>query len=140
MQAYAGRHATDLPGADVVEYDADLALAEMTPNFFAALERLAPFGHGNEEPVWRSAGLRLAAPPRVIAQKHLRLRVEDAETETSFTGVAWSRRTNWAELAAAEGWQTGDRLDVLYRLRRNWKPEFAGWELDITTVRRQIGS
>jgi single-stranded-DNA-specific exonuclease len=136
MQAYAALHASDPSAAEILEYDADLGLAEITPGFLTALERLAPFGNGNEEPLWRSAGVRLTAPPRVIAQKHLRLRVEDPETGASFSGVAWTRRSNWAQLAATEGWQQGDRMDLLYRLRRNWKPEFAGWEMEIVGARR----
>lgn len=136
MQAYAALHASDPSAAEILEYDADLGLAEITPGFLTALERLAPFGNGNEEPLWRSAGVRLTAPPRVIAQKHLRLRVEDPKTGASFSGVAWTRRSNWAELATAEDWQQGDRMDLLYRLRRNWKPEFAGWEMEIAGARR----
>ncbi|SEF64689.1 exonuclease RecJ [Bryocella elongata] len=136
MQGYAAEHSPDPGAAEVVQYDGDLSLAEVTPEFLAALERLAPFGNGNEEPVWRSAGVRLAAPPRTVAQKHLRLRVEDPDTGVAFTGVAWTRRTNWAELAADEGWQQGDAMDLLYRLHRNWKPGFAGWELEIVAARR----
>lgn len=136
MEAYAAAHAPDASAAEIVDYDADLALTEITPGFLAALERLAPFGNGNDDPLWRSTGLRLAGPPKVVAQKHLRLRVEDVETGFAMSGVAWARRTNWAEVAAAEGWQQGDAVELLYRLRRNWKPEFAGWELEIAAVRR----
>jgi single-stranded-DNA-specific exonuclease len=45
--------------------------------------------------------------------------------------MAWSRRTDWAAVALAQGWVQGSLLDVAYRLRRNWHPEFGGWELDI---------
>ena len=140
MQRYASLHAPDSSAGEVVEYDAEVGLADLTPAFLSALERLAPFGNGNEEPLWSSFGLRLAAPPRAVAQKHLRLRVEDPDTGAAFTGVAWSRRTNWAELASTEGWQQGDRVDLLYRLRHNWKPGYAGWELEIVAARRSLST
>jgi single-stranded-DNA-specific exonuclease len=49
--------------------------------------------------------------------------------------MAWSRRTNWAALAKAEEWTQGEVLDLAYRLRRNWHPDFGGWELEVVALR-----
>jgi single-stranded-DNA-specific exonuclease len=135
MEAYALDHGAGEPRAEELECDCELPLASITARFLNALERLAPFGNGNDEPLWMSCGVRLAAAPRVIGGKHLRLRLED-ETGAGFNAVAWTRRTNWAEKAAAEGWVQGEQLDVMYRLRRNWNPSFEGWEMDLTGMRR----
>lgn len=119
--------------------DAELRLGELTADFLTALEQLGPFGHGNAEPVFVSRGLRLAAPPRVIKERHLRLAVEDVSDGVRFGGMAWSRQTDWAALAQAEAWERGDPMDLAYRLRRNWHPDFGGWELEIVAIRRAAG-
>lgn len=121
-----------------LEFDAELRLGELTADFLAALEQLGPFGHGNAEPVFVSRGIRLASAPRVIKERHLRLAVEDAADGTRFGGMAWSRRTDWAAMARTEGWAQGHFLDLAYRMRRNWHPDFGGWELEVVAIRSAI--
>jgi hypothetical protein len=29
-------------------------------------------------------------------------------------------------------------MDLAYRLRRNWHPDFGGWELDVVAIRAAI--
>jgi single-stranded-DNA-specific exonuclease len=56
-------------------------------------------------------------------------------------GMAWSRRTDWAEQARRRGWSQGDCVDLVYRLRRNWHPDFGGWELEVVEMRSaEVGS
>ncbi len=117
-----------------VACDVRLQLSDLDGRFFAAYERLEPFGNGNPEPVFLAWDLRLAAPVRIIAERHLGLQVEDPETGRRFRATAWTRRCNWVERARAEGWGQGSRLDLAFRLRRNWHPEFGGWELEIVAA------
>jgi single-stranded-DNA-specific exonuclease len=121
---------------DELECDAEVRLGDLTPDFLAALETVGPFGNGNPEPLFVTHGTRLATALKVVKQRHLRLSVEDANDGVRFGGMAWSRRTDWAAHALREGWAQGDRLDLAYRLRRNWHPDFGGWELEITAVRK----
>jgi single-stranded-DNA-specific exonuclease len=118
-----------------VECDAELRLADLTPDFLTWLERLGPFGIGNQEPLFLSHGLRLTAPLKVIKDRHLRVSVEDADAGAKFGGMAWSRRTNWAESAQSWGLVPGALVDLAYRLRKNRHPDFGGWELEILALR-----
>jgi single-stranded-DNA-specific exonuclease len=139
MVRYAAEHRD---GAEVVETlacDAEVRLGELTEDFLTALEQMGPFGNGNEEPVFVSKGVRLAAALRVIKERHLRVSVEDAADGVRFGGMAWSRRTDWAAMAASEGWARGDLMDIAYRLRKNWHPDFGGWELEIVALRTAMG-
>jgi len=136
MELYAKSRAVDEEAAEeTVECDAELRLGEITPDFLSALELLGPFGNGNPEPLWITRGVRLAAALKVVKERHLRLSVEDAEDGARFGGMAWSRRSNWAELAQKAGWAQGDRMDLAYRLRHNRHPDFGGWELEVLDLR-----
>jgi single-stranded-DNA-specific exonuclease len=53
--------------------DADLAFADINDQNMAALERLEPYGMGNPEPVFASAGLTISSEPRAVKEKHLKL-------------------------------------------------------------------
>ncbi len=124
--------------AEELECDAEVRLSELTAEFLAALEQLGPFGNGNAEPVFVSKGVRLTSALKVIKERHLRLAVEDVADGVRFGGMVWSRRTDWAAMARSEGWAQGDRMDLAYRLRRNWHPDFGGWELDVVAIRAAI--
>jgi single-stranded-DNA-specific exonuclease len=118
--------------------DLVLEMHALTPALLDALELLGPFGIGNPEPLFRSDRVRLIAPPRILQERSLKLSFEDEGVRLS--GVAWGRRTHWAAIAQQQNWQVDDRFDVLYRLRRNWHPQFAGWELEIIDLVRVHGS
>jgi len=64
------------------------------------IDRLAPFGIGNPRPRFLCEGLRLAAPPQLIKEEHLKLRLHAGDSEIE--AVGW-RRADLAEpLAGVE--------------------------------------
>ena len=124
------------PAAETLLFDLELRFAEITPDLLATLEQLAPFGLGNPDPIFVTRGTRLLSPPRILADRHVRLSLEDQDGGARFSGVAWGRRTSWAEQSRQQGWSQGDTFDVAYHLRRNWHPDFGGWELEIIALQR----
>jgi single-stranded-DNA-specific exonuclease len=70
---------TKLTQADfepVLEVDAELPLREITPGLFRTLQLLEPYGMGNPEPVFAARGVQLTAPPRLLKEKHLKLKLQ----------------------------------------------------------------
>ena len=61
-----------------LNFDAELALDQVTPELFNLLRRLEPFGVGNPEPVFAARAVRLMASPRVMKDKHVKLRLSAA--------------------------------------------------------------
>jgi single-stranded-DNA-specific exonuclease len=63
----------------VIDLDAELSLREVTPELFRALELLEPYGVGNPEPVFAARGVQLTAPPRILKDKHVKLKLREGE-------------------------------------------------------------
>lgn len=131
----AATHRFDSSVTEELLCDAELRLTELTEDFLKYLDLLGPFGNGNPEPIFISKGVRLKTAVKIIKERHLRLSVEDAVDGVGFGAMAWSRKSDWAALALKEGWAQGSLLDIAYRLRRNWHPDFGGWELEIVALR-----
>ena len=108
-----------------------LSFSDLTPAFFAAYEQFEPFGNGNPESVFLAQDIRLSAPVRVLGGRHLALQVDCPATGRRFRATAWTRRSDWSARARAENWAPGMRFDLAFRPRRNWHPEFGGWELEV---------
>lgn len=116
--------------------DAEIPLSSVTPELLNSLRRLEPFGHGNREPVFSSSGVSLLMPPRILKEKHIKLRVSqrlpNAKPSFSYEAVGW----RMAERAQAAALQPGDNLDVAYKIGLNFHPEFGGLELTLEDFRR----
>jgi single-stranded-DNA-specific exonuclease len=77
----------------VLDLDAELGLADLTPELFQALQLLEPYGMGNSEPVFAARGVQLTAPPRILKEKHVKLKLR--------TGQAVPASEESSELSAA---------------------------------------
>lgn len=100
-----------------VRVDIDLPLREASGDLELLLRHFEPFGPGNATPVLVSRGIRLAAPPRVVGQGHLRLRLT-SDDGTQLDAIGWGMGALAAELDLATP------FDVAYRLERDeWNGE-----------------
>jgi len=83
LDAYARARLTPADFEPILDLDAELPFGQITPNLFQALRRLEPFGMGNPEPVFAARNLRLMAPPRVMKEKHVKLRLSSQPSADS---------------------------------------------------------
>jgi len=118
--------------------DAEIPLSSVTPDLLENLGRLEPFGHGNREPVFSSCGVSLLMPPRILKEKHIKLRVNqrlpNVRASFNYEAVGW----RMAERAQAAALQSGDNLDVAYTIGLNFHPDFGGLELTLEDFRRSV--
>jgi single-stranded-DNA-specific exonuclease len=75
MDAYARQHLTLADFEPALDFDAELPLDQITPELFQLLSRMEPFGVGNPEPVFVARNVRMVAPPRIMKEKHVKLRL-----------------------------------------------------------------
>ena len=123
-----------------LDYDADISLDDVSPRLYDAVQQLRPYGMGNPEPVFSCCNANVALPPKIIKDKHLKLRISQAPAQQngrngrapSWQAMAW----RMAERVAADPLVVGDALDVAFTLEFNDHPDFGGLELRIADYRR----
>jgi single-stranded-DNA-specific exonuclease len=108
--------------------DGEVTLDQLTPELFREVQRLAPFGMGNPQPVFAARGVRLAQPPFLLKEKHLKLRV--MQGGRAFDALGWRMGERLAEFKA------GDALDLAFTVEQNPNPDFPGMQLTMSDVRK----
>ncbi len=118
---------------DELTYEVELPLDRVTPALAAWVERLAPFGMENPEPVFLVRAVHICGAPRVMKERHLRLLLAQQPGGPQTTALAW----NWAARFSALGLGEGARVDVAYRIRpaESWRGRAARLELEIAGLR-----
>lgn len=59
----------------MIEVDAELSLTDVTPALFQVLQLLEPYGMANPEPVFAARRVQLVTPPRILKEKHIKLKL-----------------------------------------------------------------
>ena len=139
LRARMQLHSRSLLSAELLMPELDIALelnaCELTPELFTWLERCAPFGMANPEPLFLIRNLTLSAPPRIIKQRHICLCLAQTVAGKPLSAMGWTRnqQTSWAERTASLG--PGSAVDIVGRLRENRHPQYGGFELDLADMR-----
>ncbi len=75
LDAFARSRLTLADFDPVLDLDGELWLGDVRPDLFRALRLLEPYGVGNPEPVFAARGAQLSAPPRILKDKHVKLKL-----------------------------------------------------------------
>jgi single-stranded-DNA-specific exonuclease len=159
LDQYARVRLTLADFSPVLEIDEQLSFHQLTAELYQAVQQLEPFGSGNPEPVFSSRNLSLMAPPRLLSDKHIRLKLALAQ-ENQMSGVnitprchpdsaaaprrlsGWRKSISWdalgwnlAERAAREQLLPGDTLDIAFTLGSNHHSQFESLELSLRDFR-----
>lgn len=81
LDAFARARLTPADFEPVLDVDAELSFDQITPALFQALQMLQPYGVGNPEPIFSAHDVRLGAPPRILKDKHIKLKLRAAEAQ-----------------------------------------------------------
>ncbi|HXW16610.1 MAG TPA: single-stranded-DNA-specific exonuclease RecJ, partial [Terriglobia bacterium] len=107
----------------VLRVDATVNLAEVDWPLYEEIAQLEPFGMGNPTPVFAASGVRLVMTPRILQEKHLKLRVGAGTRTLDALGWGWAARTS--PLAA------GQQVDLAFTIEQNNYQEMASLQLVI---------
>jgi single-stranded-DNA-specific exonuclease len=156
LDAYARSRLTLADFEPIIDLDAELPLDQITPELFQALQRLEPFGMGNPEPVFAARNLRLMTTPRVMKEKHVKLKLSSPHEappryhpdSAVLPRIQANASKGWRSQVVynALGWRMaeriqqaqllpGDVLDIAFTLDHNDHPDFGGLELSLRDFR-----
>jgi single-stranded-DNA-specific exonuclease len=128
LNEYAKARLGGEPLRPALEFDGELKMEQVTPRFWEQLRSLQPFGMGNPEPVFVARGVTLMGQPKVMREKHLKLKlrryvdVEQGALTRGLDALGW----RMAHRLEAEPLVGGEVLDVLFRIEQNTHPDFGG--------------
>ena len=94
-----------------LEIDGVVTLNEIDKAAADGVFALAPFGHGNQPPVFAALGVEVTGPPVVMKEKHLRIVVR--QNGRTLTLKAWNFAARAAEFSP------GARVDVAFVLEED---------------------
>jgi single-stranded-DNA-specific exonuclease len=136
LDAFARQRLTPADFESVLEYDGELPLGAIDKTLWETLQKLEPYGAGNPLPVFVSRQAKLVQAPRILKEKHLKLRVvpenNDGRWHKAHEVVGW----RMAERSAQEALALGDVLDLAFTLDYNDHPDFGGLQLTLVDFAR----
>jgi single-stranded-DNA-specific exonuclease len=133
IRSHSSSRLTDEMLTPQLSCDLELPAEELCLDLLRWVERCAPFGIGNPEPVFLTRGLLLSAAPRIIKERHVCLPLTTRCDGKLLSAMGWSRsgQTPWNERALDAGLDRGSVIDIVYRLRENLHPTYGGLELEL---------
>ena len=139
LDSYARMRLTPEDFIPELEYDAEVPLEEIKHDFWLALQKLEPFGIGNQTPTFVARNAKLIQPARIMKEKHLKLRAIPAGPDTN--GGRFQRAQDvvgWrmAERVAEQPLLAGDVLDLAFTVDYNEHPDFGGVQLSLVDFAR----
>lgn len=165
LDAYARGRLTPADFEPALELDAEVPLTQITPELFQLVQYLEPFGSRNPEPIFSARRVKVVAPPRILKEKHVKLRLS-CHVGSELKEEALLAMPNCHPDSAAlrredrprvEGWRksvtydalgwhmaeavqkanllAGDSIDIAFSLECNERDEYGGLELSLRDFR-----
>jgi single-stranded-DNA-specific exonuclease len=140
LDAFARTRLTEADFDPVLDIEAELHLDDVTPALYRMLSLLEPYGTGNHEPAFSSRNILLTAPPKILKDKHIKLKLKanpngnGRKISPVFDALGWHK---------AEGLKThpllaGDAIDIAFTVGENEHPQYGGLELMLCDFRAMV--
>ena len=113
FEEYVAAHITEEQMQPVIRVEAEIALEDITPQFFHILCRLEPFGPGNPRPVFLTRGLINNHATRRVGKMGEHLRLDVTDRTAAITGIAFGHGDKTRHL------QNGGSADICYHIEPN---------------------
>ena len=134
FEAVVEKNITDEQMVPTVVIDEELALDEITDNFFNILKQMTPFGPGNLAPVFMSRGVRDTGNGRVVGNNggHLKLELTQGSGDKVLPAIAFNMADKYELISQ------GNPFDICYTIEEN---EFRGrktLQLNVRDIRTSM--
>ena len=113
FEEYVAAHITPAQQEPVIKVEAEIALSDITPQFFRILQCLEPYGPGNPRPVFVTRNLINYRYTKRVGKMGEHLKLDLTDRTASISGIAFGRGS------FATHFQNGYPADVCYELDEN---------------------
>jgi len=136
LDAFARTRLTAADFDPVLDVEAELDLSEVTPALFQMLSLLEPYGTGNHQPAFATRNVQLIAPPKILKDKHIKLKLKAGERESrqqelSATAILTTPRCHPDGAAIRRGEKAGASVEEPRNGSRELRTVFdaLGWNM-----------
>lgn len=136
MKLHSSQHLVPALLVARVGCDVQVMAPELTAELVLWIDRCAPFGNGNREPVFFCAGLKVSGPARIIKETHLCLPIACGPGRRTLNAMGWSKpgQPKWAERCSDLGLVEGSVIDAVFLLKENKHPSYRAIELELIDI------
>jgi single-stranded-DNA-specific exonuclease len=122
--AWAAARLTPDDMRPIVAIDSMLDFADINDSLWSALEQLAPFGMGNQRPLFGARGVQLAGPPQIWKDKHIKLAARQGARTLMMKG--------WGQSELCDELRDVRHVDIAFEIERDF---LGGWGLTLRACR-----
>lgn len=115
FEKWVEEHITDVQQQQHLDIDMQVKFPEVTPRLFRALKPLAPFGPGNNKPLFVTRRIKDQGTSRLVGRdnEHIRLELVDPDTGFTHNGIAFN------QAAKLDIVKSGKPFDIVYTVEEN---------------------
>ncbi len=115
FEEYVAKNILPSQRQPLLEIDAVITFSEITPTFFAMLNRFNPFGPGNQEPVFCTRNVKDFGTSKLVGRhsEHIKLELVDDTSGKVYNGIAFNMARHFEHIHA------GLPFDICYTIEDN---------------------
>ena len=134
VDKFVGEHMSDEMSVPVIDVDAKLSFARITPKFFRILKQFQPFGPGNTSPVFVTENVYDNGTGRKVgpAGQHLKLElIEEDQPYNHISAIGFNMSASFDHIRA------GNPMDVCYTIVENYYRGTSNLQLRLKDIREK---
>jgi single-stranded-DNA-specific exonuclease len=131
LSAVAGKEIREDTMLPIIDVDSEMRFSEVDDQFEEQLAKLEPTGYGNSNPVFLARGVQVFGNPRILKEKHVKMRLKQDRKELS--AIAWRKAKELQHLSG------GDELDIIFSCFFNTWREERKLELELIAYKNSDG-
>lgn len=115
FEEYVAKNILPSQRQPLLEIDAVITFSEITPTFFAMLNRFNPFGPGNQKPVFCTRNVKDFGTSKLVGRRseHIKLELVDDTSGKVYNGMAFNMARHFEHIHA------GLPFDICYTIEDN---------------------
>ena len=132
FEEYVAKNILPSQRQPLLEIDAVITFSEITPTFFAMLNRFNPFGPGNQKPVFCTRNVKDFGTSKLVGRRseHIKLELVDDTSGKVYNGIAFNMARHFEHIHA------GLPFDICYTIEDNKHyPSGGALQLQIKEIR-----